>query len=525
MNSTIAFVLIAGAALGGTDGGETVSEHLLRAANAGAKPGGRNIWSYDHPRAQLAIEGLVTDTQGRPLAGARVLCNIECCRGCGCPWECSCPSTMGRSRVAYGPVEVKADEHGRFRIDHLVPGQYAVSAFRTGYNGVTTRQVETGTTDAGLSLRYIGLVLLHVTANGNPAVGIGTSSERANIDEATGNVDVLVEYRKPFTLEVGARGMATRVLVLESQAKEPAARIEVTLSPGRRLRTKVVDAATGNPISGAHLMLSRGSEEYRRYGFEGEPGGTLTDSNGLVRFEHFAGATLEVDHPDYLPVTVEVPSGSDEIVARLSPGATIHGLVLDAHEATFPGVFVDVLGMKQVRRVKPGPDGSYEIKGLPTGSYGVGVASDPEVFRRGRPTPLRLPGHSVRVQAGSRTQLDFREQAAILVIAIEGPNAYYFHAIPTLLPGDVPVPGSLEQLRDEGGTSPSASDGYSYEFRGVTPGRHTLRVVGPGVQDGVQGMGVYQLPLDLPRSGKRELKIALPLRLEMIPCPRVGCEN
>jgi len=76
---------------------------------AGQTTGGIELMLGSGP--SFHVSGIVVDTRGRPIEGARVRLIVE-------P-----PVTMGNS-----PGEVGSDAHGRFRLDGVAPGQYRLLA-------------------------------------------------------------------------------------------------------------------------------------------------------------------------------------------------------------------------------------------------------------------------------------------------------------------------------------------------------------------------------------------------------------
>ncbi|MEV4415713.1 carboxypeptidase regulatory-like domain-containing protein [Catellatospora sp. NPDC049609] len=239
-----------------------------------------------------SAEGRFTDLQGAGMANVRVTLR---------------ENTTGFSR------DGTTDEQGRWRVDDLVPGRYKVrftgmdrpldqwaygKTSATAADAVTVTAGQTVTVDdtklAGGSIR----ITAKNSVTGAPVLNFWAGSG-AYSDSTDNGTLVLAEVPAgTFHLSASAEGypyydQAFPVNVVAGQETA----VELVLEPYAKIRTKVVDAATGAPIAGVCLFTAT-TDRFRLH--EGCAGASGAD--GV--------ATLETVAPGRYQIFALPPSGS-----------------------------------------------------------------------------------------------------------------------------------------------------------------------------------------------------------------------
>jgi protocatechuate 3,4-dioxygenase beta subunit len=144
-------------------------------------------------------------------------------------------------------------------------------------------------------------------------------------------------------------------------------RLEVSLSPAKRLFGKVVDAA-GRPVGGARVIAGTTT------------GSGTTDANGRFGFTWDlcnVGDTrplvLEARHRERsLHGIQEVADGNQEVTIKVSPAARVFGYVTDPNGRPLAGALVWHWG----HGYRTDSNGRYEIGAVPPGLVGVDVEAN-----------------------------------------------------------------------------------------------------------------------------------------------------
>lgn len=224
------------------------SEQELLAGNAvlKVKPGVR-------------IAGIVTDAQGRPVAGARVWADAGEAAGCSRSWD---EWTAVRPGGCMCGIVADTDEQGRYALAAITPQVVAVYAAAPGH-GPGSGYVNASASQVGerapLDIQLTPATTLAgrvVDPQGQPIAGayiaIDTWRQDSEAISARTRSDAGGIFHfdnlppEPVTFEVSARGYQYRYDVVLTPGAQPDARI--TLQPQMRLRGSVTDARTGQPV-------------------------------------------------------------------------------------------------------------------------------------------------------------------------------------------------------------------------------------------------------------------------------------
>ena len=183
--------------------------------------------------------------------------------------------------------------------------------------------------------------------------------------------------------------------------------IEIQLSPGNIVRGTVMDASNARPVAEATVYLG-GIPDFMS---EAQTLKVVTASDGsFVLREVPAGEqVLGAKHPDFAPtsISVNVQEGDEtQVTIELDTSGMIAGHVTENGEV-FPGARVMLGGGPQMigqPATHTEADGSYEFKGLATGTYRIIAALPSPEAASGREPLLSA---EVEVEEGYITEHDF----------------------------------------------------------------------------------------------------------------------
>lgn len=442
------------------------------------------------------VHGLVTDGEGRPMAGARIrVGSTQAPRWLAAMW--------------HGPHQTTTDGDGRFR---YVPRK-RVDRVRASAEGYTSDGDfwRGGSAPVVLVLRRTNAVVEGTLRDTDgapvPDAVVHVGTPQGNQASNTGRSDAAGRFRIPFVTGSEAYLVAWAPGFLEVAAGVPGfdpegrARIDLVLRPGSWVEGRVRDARTGAAIAGATI----GS--YERYG-----PAPRTDAEGRFRYRatreiHEVTASLDGYESGKARLTHENGIGRAEIALQpLTPHA-FHGLVIDADGAPVPNALV--LTPDGTQRTVTDAEGRFVHRGWTRFRESVRVL----VAHAGEATPGVLadpkPGEALTLQLGrpapiaGRIRLASGEQATGALLRVEAAGD-----AGTIAGGLV-----LEALRLQGPYA-TASDG-TFRLVGLPAGRYQLHAIaGPGqnilparttvdVAPGVPVRGVeLQVPVGLVLHGK-----------------------
>jgi beta-lactamase regulating signal transducer with metallopeptidase domain/protocatechuate 3,4-dioxygenase beta subunit len=295
-----------------------------------------------------ALEGIVRDASGTPLAGVGV---------------------GAREPGGVYPITgVKTDENGHYRLEHLprdVPLE--IGASKTDYTRteVTTRVTGlVANLDLTVAARPRGGSIAGVVrdSEGRPIAGAELMNTGMSSDEVrtatTGPegrflMDNLYKRSTGEEVIVRARGFAPKRVDVTSGPPDRPAEVAIALDPGHRIRGRVVDES-GRPLEGVWVYFAHG----RRMFSEGGRG--TTDANGVFFFDSLPEVSpFSFYKQDYSAIEDRtLPLDTDAVATVvMRPAGTIVGRVVDARTGEPVGAFTVRITFSRTRQ--PGePSGS-----------------------------------------------------------------------------------------------------------------------------------------------------------------------
>jgi protocatechuate 3,4-dioxygenase beta subunit len=420
--------------------------------------------------ASGVLEGRVVDVNGAPVDGANVV--LSRARGRG---EETAFSTFWQPR---GLATTAGG--GNFRIEKLVPGDYAATATHEGAGPGQRPTIEIKarqTTRIEIKLSREGLVLSgRILDVGGGAVGGArlTAHSRLGVGRAPimfaavasgeGHYRMILP-RGPLGLRVEAEGYAplteSDLLLVRSMTRD------LRLVPGGRMVGRVVERAGRQPVPGAEVSLTSALRtDYR------QPRDAKADEAG-----HFEFSGLEPGNYEVLArkgtligagqiVALAVAQTVTDIEIPVDAGHVVSGRVTDDAGAGLGGVavnaFRDTPPFGQSARTRSNADGSYALEGMLPGNYRLNASEEGHGFASVRARVLAADLNNVDLQMPRATRVTGQ------VVSADGK----------------PVQGArvrarVEARQSSGGmmtSSDSAVTGEdgSFELRRVLPGRLSL---------------------------------------------------
>ncbi len=314
------------------------------------------------------IAGVVVDGSGRPVLGA----SVEAFRG-------RIPST----------VTTGAD--GRFVATGLPPEKTRIRVSAPGFVLLRCDVDAASPEEARFVLRReAGVAGRVVDRDGNPVVAfriVAWSPDAENgrtrattIEDSDGRFRL--EGLGPGTYRLRAvpcmrglvEGESDAVVVPEGGTVED---VRIALETAVRVRARVVDSASGEPIAGVQVAWTPAQVAAADWRYLGH-GATRSGADGLVdcdvpestsalRFEARDGRVAVVD-----PAPLPGSDGAAEIEVVMRRDGVVTGIVSAAPGEPVPSAEIAVLSDGGTR-ITTAADGSgrYEIPGIPPGTYGV----------------------------------------------------------------------------------------------------------------------------------------------------------
>jgi protocatechuate 3,4-dioxygenase beta subunit len=329
-----------------------------------------------------AVSGRVVDAEGRPLEGRVAGQELA-------------GQTMPRSLTELLRADAGAD--GRFRIERVPPGSYALGVVANRYSG---RRIETDVAAADVDLGDIALEE-GLTVRGRVRTAAGAPIPDAEI--TTGGFDILkpsayVQTRSeadgsyalaglvpgPMRVNVRAFGFAPINAKTVTPGPDP---VDFILTAGGSVSGLVVEDGD-RPIDAYRVVASAGKA---RGPWEGRSEKSVGSADGRFVLEDLTEDTyvLQVVVPDRAPATVAgvrvVPGKTtDAGVIRVPRGGIVRGTVVDSSGDPVNGAMVKAFGVTQDAmewrdelQALSEPSGSFEIRGVPEGPRQL-VASHPD---------------------------------------------------------------------------------------------------------------------------------------------------
>jgi protocatechuate 3,4-dioxygenase beta subunit len=331
-----------------------------------------------------AVSGRLVDNEGRPLAG-RV--NVQELAGQAVP------------RSLTDLLRADAADDGRFRVERLAPGSYALGAVAPRFSGrrveaeVSGREpvVDVGdiVLEQGVAIRGrvrtvagVPIADAEITTGSFDMVRGGAFSEARSGPDGTFVLAGLIPG--PTQVNVRASGFASVNDKTLMAGDEP---VDVILTPGGSIGGLVVEEAN-HPVDAYRIVVNPAKA---RHPFEGRVEKAVGSGDGRFLLEDLADETyvVQVLVPDRAPAVVpavRVNAGrtTDAGIIRVPKGGVVRGTVTDAAGDPVVGATVKAYGTAQdvmewrdqLQALSEG-SGAFEIKGVPEGKRQI-VATHPD---------------------------------------------------------------------------------------------------------------------------------------------------
>ncbi|MFY1831804.1 carboxypeptidase regulatory-like domain-containing protein [Myxococcus fulvus] len=434
-------------------------------------------------------EGVVVDAEGTPLEG--VLVRAE-------PRES--PPSSGPAilkMVERFDRGVSTDASGRFVLRGLRPIAHAITAFKPGYAlrlDAATRavlqshggihrsliiedtlyepalRVPSGTTPLRLVMDRQAMVRGRVVGpDGKPLRRFMAGGKPVESEDGMFSFP-----RSPYSIAkryfFAAEGLRSAERVIDGGQDAPDLDLgEIRLEWGRRLRGRVVDAQTDQPLAGVFVSArAQGAAP------DSEASRTRSDAQGLFVFKEHALASgpvaLELSEPmGHHPLRMSVGESQEEVTARLEPLALVSVTAKDARGRPLDGYVAWFTAPDGDETSSPLDRGQAWESGLTPGTYVVSVL--PARYTEQESSTF-LPQRVVVPERG-RASVSFQALTAGATVKLVVP--YHQDLNVALVPGGVAHPTREEELgaRMAPGLSAQWEEDALY-FRHVPAGRATL---------------------------------------------------
>lgn len=435
-----------------------------------------------------AVEGVVVDSTGEPIAGARVLATAP---GSGMHWQ------FTDDFYQFGTT---SDAGGRFRVGPFRTGSpVAVTAGAAGFSYACQKDVEAPAD--GLRLVVPPLVELAgslVDSAGRPRGGVPVSLRGAATDcrtayghramalEIVTGADGMFRFQDlpPGTFQVSVPAqdaLGAAAASVELVAGEPPPAIELRVEQKAVVIGRVL-GFDGEPVPGALVGVERppdgDSEEAARPARVSPT--THTDAEGRFRLAGLdpgAAVLLAADGPsDLTRQEVVLELGEQEIDVRLEARTLVAGWVTGTATQPMAGATVLLVGEDETFAVEAGATGEFLLADIPEGSYRLSATLGDERGMLQKPVEV-VPGRPVvglRIElggfvAGRVAGLGPAELAKVEVsasplqrngiVSSTRPDEGGFFFLAGLDPGQWLVTAELEQTGQ-----------YTYTIVTITPG-------------------------------------------------------
>jgi hypothetical protein len=339
-----------------------------------------------------------------------------------------------------------ADFEGNYRVEHLSPGTYAVTATLadSGRRAKGQATLEPGAPDTRLDLQFeAGLTLSGRAVQGEaPVPGATVMCEGVDVDHhGWSQTDMegrfSIEGLEAGSYQVRVRNFQTGLAHDENVDLATSREIEIRI-PTARVAGRVVDAADREPLAGVALVLDAGE---RGYGTMFPTHTATTDLNGRFELRNIADGEwrLNANRQSYAAVSmpVQVQHGKDVDDLQLTMDAT-EGLVLEARLPTgaIPAELVVAVldpagGALSSGNYATGESGRVRLSSVPQGSWELIVAAagsatiSLQAQAPGPPVPVALqPATGLRISVA-----ELADPATIATVRLSGADGRPFRTL------------------------------------------------------------------------------------------------
>ncbi|MFY2557832.1 carboxypeptidase regulatory-like domain-containing protein [Corallococcus terminator] len=364
--------------------------------------------------AGRSLSGVVEDGEGKPLAGVLI-------RATPAVKNVSVRVRGADFAMHQGESTGRSDAGGRFELSDLVPGSYSLVARLNGHvlevppdskpegDHLPSVLVEAGSSELRLVMhREVGIRGRLVREDGTPITrfevnGSSFTSPRGEFFQGPHGTGT---WRLAFSAP-GFAPLSMRVEAVEGQALDLGA---VVLRPGRQVRGRVTDAATGRPVAGALVDLGDVPKDAEGWADEVmldvQEVVARTNQDGTFTLPHVLEQpyALVVLHEAYSQKRLLLGAKQDEVAVALEVGALLRGTV---GGPAADGTTVILSGSENgfVRELLV-LSGQFEQAGVPPGSYLVTVRRD-DIEDDGPPPGPRFLPQRIQVPASGTVTVDF----------------------------------------------------------------------------------------------------------------------
>lgn len=440
----------------------------------------------------VSLAGQVVDSDGEPIAGARVRIYDQI------------------SRTA------QTDAEGMFHVEGLREGQ--MMQLRVSMSGYVSKSVQVSlparenivvTLDQSgrvrgrvVSSEVGAFTTFRIVSTALDSNGRGNSSRE--VRDATGRFELELgpgRYQLVAMVTGFAPSKSAEFTVVKGETLED---VEIELTSGGSVEGVVVDRTTGEAVANARISLQPTGRDDSYLSWGGAPG-ARTDAEGSFVLEGVpvdATISLQVTHAKYAQQTVTgVVVGAEEpavVRVELGGGGAIGGLVTrDGKPVQGARVFAysqnaSASGATRVNKnAVTDAQGRYELNGLPEGVYSVNMSL---------PAGGRSRGQTATVVDGESTELNFDEAAGVRVFGkvYEGGRPAGSGRIQAMHPsrGFSSGSGSIDGSGNYSLEVPGAGS-YSLMINWRGPGENGARVT----LDVPAGRSEVEFDIDLPGGG------------------------
>ncbi|MFY2558823.1 carboxypeptidase regulatory-like domain-containing protein [Corallococcus terminator] len=444
----------------------------------------------------LSLSGLVVDEAGKPMADAEVHAYVI-------NEDAPPPRFLHHGRhPRHDGASVTTNGQGRFTFEQLSAGPCKLSVRKDGYQlmaeplaeeeGARSRTpqvlVAAGSTNVKLVLRYQGGIRGRlVREDRTPIPRFDVNEEPFREPNGAFHISVDEPGRTWVTLEAPGLTRVMREVQVEQGRDTDLG--DVVLKAGRRLRGRVLDAATSSPVVGvdvqAHLVVpaAPGDEEPEVQSLA--QARTAADGSFVLPpLESDAALRVDLSHPDYLPLSQPVAPGETTLELRLQSGARLDGTVKD-REGRLVSSFLHLRPLSPVGADLIHLDedsGNFHATGLAPGEYAL-VA---KAAATSRGDSIRFMPLRVKLGPGERKVVHLQEMTGGATLKLR-PPPFTSLMTPTsvmvmhyyLFAGTVPAPkdrDELEHFSDTLDISPTSDSDSTFDQ--LSAGRYTYVLKG-----------------------------------------------
>ncbi len=352
----------------------------------------------------VAIEGIVVDPRGEPIAEAEVSVLA------GENWVRSFNRTQAEK-----PNKVVTDSSGFFSLHDLRSGskvQFHVT--RDGFLAQTVEHVEAPSVEpvkvtlepawslAGKVLDTDGRPIsgAQVMASKSAAGLMANAQGRSTITDEEGHFELDRLAPGRLNLKAWAKGyLPTLKPALELGPQHQPEEVELTLQRGAVIAGKVL-SDNAEPVAGAMVSLARDRQISDPLSWTGGST-TSTDDDGKYRLEGVPLGLVSVEAHDHRNARVvkdlQVEAGENTLDLVFEPGFEISGRVVDSSGQPVADARVSTRPSGLMGRTSSdfsAADGSFTLSGLPNGSYRL-KAEHENQGRGAAASPVEISGVSV----------------------------------------------------------------------------------------------------------------------------------